>query len=102
MGGVGALPLVWRRRVRGSGGAHERLVVCARRRPGSRGELLAGPRTNHPLPERRGEFLVNLGRLNLVVLATVVIFGTGVLTGSLIVKKTSHPQIAQPFWGRFE
>jgi len=45
---------------------------------------------------------VNLGRLNLVVLATVVIFGAGVLTGSLIVKKTSRPQIAQPFWGRFE
>jgi hypothetical protein len=45
---------------------------------------------------------VNLGRLNLVVLATVVIFGAGVVTGSLIVKKTSRPQLAQPFWGRFE
>jgi hypothetical protein len=45
---------------------------------------------------------VNLGRLNLVVLATVVIFAAGVVTGSLIVKKTSRPPIAQPFWGRFE
>jgi Spy/CpxP family protein refolding chaperone len=45
---------------------------------------------------------VNLGRLNLVVLATVVIFAAGVVTGSLIVKKTSRPQITQPFWGRFE
>lgn len=45
---------------------------------------------------------MNLGRLNLVVLATVVIFGAGVVTGSLIVKKTSRPQMAQPFWGRFE
>jgi hypothetical protein len=45
---------------------------------------------------------VNLGRLNLVVLATVVIFAAGVITGSLIVKKTSRPQITQPFWGRFE
>ena len=45
---------------------------------------------------------MNLGRLNLVVLATVVIFAAGVVTGSLIVKKTSRPQITQPFWGRFE
>lgn len=45
---------------------------------------------------------MNLGRLNLVVLATVVIFGAGVVTGSLIVKRTSRPQITQPFWGRFE
>jgi len=45
---------------------------------------------------------VNLGRLNLVVLATVVIFGAGVVTGSLIVKRTARPQFTQPFWGRFE
>ena len=45
---------------------------------------------------------MNLGRLNLVILATVVIFAAGVVTGSLIVKKTSRPQLAQPFWGRFE
>ena len=45
---------------------------------------------------------MNLGRLSLVVLATVVIFGAGVVTGSLIVKRTARVQIGQPFWGRFE
>jgi len=45
---------------------------------------------------------VNFGRLSLVVLATVVIFGAGVVTGSLIVKRTARVQIGQPFWGRFE
>jgi hypothetical protein len=36
------------------------------------------------------------------MLATVVIFAAGVVTGSLIVKRTSRVQIGQPFWGRFE
>lgn len=45
---------------------------------------------------------MNLGRLSLVILATVVIFGAGVVTGSLIVKRTEHVKIGQPFWGRFE
>lgn len=45
---------------------------------------------------------MSIGRLNLVVLATVVIFAAGVVTGSLIVKKTSRASIAPPFWGRFE
>ncbi len=37
-----------------------------------------------------------------MVLATVVIFAAGVVTGSLITRKTTRFQIAQPFWGRFE
>ena len=37
-----------------------------------------------------------------MVLATVVIFAAGVVTGSLIPRKTTRFQIAQPFWGRFE
>jgi len=45
---------------------------------------------------------VNPSRLVLVVLATVVIFAAGVVTGSLITRKTTRFQIAQPFWGRFE
>ena len=45
---------------------------------------------------------MNFGRFSLVVLATVVIFGAGVVTGSLIVKRTARVQIGQPFWGRFE
>jgi uncharacterized protein YneF (UPF0154 family) len=45
---------------------------------------------------------VNPSRLILVVLATVVIFAAGVVTGSLITRKTTRFQIAQPFWGRFE
>jgi Spy/CpxP family protein refolding chaperone len=45
---------------------------------------------------------VSIGRLNLVVLATVVIFAAGVVTGSLIVKKTSRAPIGAPFLGRFE
>src|SRR5882724_5169447 len=102
MGDVDAFALVWCRRVRRGGGAHERLVLCTQRGAGSHGELFAGPRADHPCPGRRGESLVNLGRLNLVVLATVVIFAAGVVTGSLIVKKTSQPPITQPFWGRFE
>lgn len=45
---------------------------------------------------------MNPSRLILVVLATVVIFAAGVVTGSLITRKTTRFQIAQPFWGRFE
>lgn len=45
---------------------------------------------------------MNLGRLSLVMLATIVIFAAGVVTGSLIVKRTARVQITQPFWGRFE
>ena len=45
---------------------------------------------------------MNPSRLVLVVLATVVIFAAGVVTGSLITRKTTRFQIAQPFWGRFE
>jgi hypothetical protein len=48
---------------------------------------------------------VNPGRISLVVLATVVIFAAGVVTGGLLVRKTNRLQpgaIAQPFWGRFE
>ena len=45
---------------------------------------------------------MNPSRLVLVVLATVVIFAAGVVTGSLVTRKTTRFQIAQPFWGRFE
>ena len=45
---------------------------------------------------------MNPSRLILVVLATVVIFAAGVVTGSLVTRKTTRFQIAQPFWGRFE
>lgn len=45
---------------------------------------------------------MNPPRLILVVLATVVIFAAGVVTGSLVTRKTTRFQIAQPFWGRFE
>ena len=45
---------------------------------------------------------MNPSRLILEVLATVVIFAAGVVTGSLVTRKTTRFQIAQPFWGRFE
>jgi len=41
----------------------------------------------------------------LVVLATVVIFATGVITGGLLVKRTSQVPAGprgEPFWNRFE
>jgi hypothetical protein len=48
---------------------------------------------------------VNLARISLVVLATVVIFAAGVVTGGLLVRRTNRTQAGlagQPFWGRFE
>ena len=45
---------------------------------------------------------MSLGKISLVVLATVVIFGTGVVTGGLLVRKTGRVEVAQPFWNRFE
>ena len=48
---------------------------------------------------------MNPGRLSLVVLATVVIFAAGVVTGGLLVNRVNKPHLitsAQPFWGRFE
>lgn len=41
-------------------------------------------------------------RVILVVLATLVIFAAGVVTGSLVTRKTARPLITQPMWGRFE
>lgn len=42
-------------------------------------------------------------RVILVVLATLVIFAAGVVTGSLVTRKTARPPMAgQPLWGRFE
>ena len=38
----------------------------------------------------------------LVVLATVVIFAAGVVTGSLVTRKAARSPMSQPFWGRFE
>lgn len=38
----------------------------------------------------------------LVVLATVVIFAAGVVTGSLVTRKTSRVPMGQPFWARLE
>ncbi len=48
---------------------------------------------------------MSLGKLSLVVLATVVIFATGVVTGGVLVKWSGQAQPAapaQPFWSRFE
>lgn len=45
---------------------------------------------------------MNAKRLILVVLATVVIFATGVVTGSLVTRRAVRLPVAQPFWGRFE
>ena len=45
------------------------------------------------------------GKLSLVVLATLVIFATGVVTGGLLVSRTRQVQAGhptQPFWSRFE
>jgi uncharacterized membrane protein len=42
-------------------------------------------------------------RVILVVLATLVIFAAGVVTGSLITRKNVRPpMMGQPLWGRFE
>jgi hypothetical protein len=46
--------------------------------------------------------VVNARRLILVVMATVVIFAAGVVTGSLVTRKAARPAMGQPFWGRFE
>lgn len=46
--------------------------------------------------------MVNAKRLILVVLATVVIFAAGVVTGSLVTRKASRMPVGQPFWARFE
>lgn len=45
---------------------------------------------------------VKPSRVILVVLATIVIFAAGVVTGSLVTRKTGRPLITQPMWGRFE
>jgi hypothetical protein len=45
---------------------------------------------------------VSFQKLILVVLATVVIFATGVVTGGLLVGRSSRVEVAQPFWNRFE
>lgn len=45
---------------------------------------------------------MNPTRVSLVVLATVVIFAAGVVTGGLLVRKTGTVQITQPFWNRFD
>ena len=47
---------------------------------------------------------MNIRQVILVALATVVIFATGVLTGGLLVKKTTIAQapVQSPFWNRFE
>ena len=46
--------------------------------------------------------MVSFGKISLVVLATVVIFATGVVTGGLLVRRTARVEVAQPFWNRFE
>ncbi len=46
--------------------------------------------------------MVNAKRLILVVMATIVIFAAGVVTGSLVTRKAARPAMGQPFWGRFE
>lgn len=45
---------------------------------------------------------MNARRLILVVLATVVIFATGVVTGSFVTRKASFSPAGQPFWARLE
>jgi hypothetical protein len=45
---------------------------------------------------------VSIGRISLVILATVVIFAAGVVTGGLVVRRTQPAEVAQPFWNRFE
>lgn len=45
---------------------------------------------------------VKPSRVILVVLATLVIFAAGVVTGSLVVRKTGRALAPQPMWGRFE
>jgi Spy/CpxP family protein refolding chaperone len=46
--------------------------------------------------------VVSFGKVTLVVLATVVIFAAGVLTGGLLVRRPPRVEMAQPFWNRFE
>jgi Spy/CpxP family protein refolding chaperone len=45
---------------------------------------------------------VKPSRVILVVLATLVIFAAGVVTGSLVTRKAARPLVTQPMWGRFE
>lgn len=45
---------------------------------------------------------VKPSRVILVVLATLVIFAAGVVTGSLVTRKVARPPVPQPMWGRFE
>ena len=45
---------------------------------------------------------MSFGKISLVVLATVVIFATGVVTGGLLVRRTAKVEVSQPFWNRFE
>jgi hypothetical protein len=46
---------------------------------------------------------VSTGKIILVVLATVVIFATGMITGGMLVKQTVRPPVApQPVFNRFE
>jgi Spy/CpxP family protein refolding chaperone len=46
---------------------------------------------------------VSTGKIILVVLATVVIFATGIVTGGMLVKQSSRPPPApQPVFNRFE
>lgn len=47
---------------------------------------------------------MSFGKISMVVLATMVIFATGVVTGGLLVRRTARVEVGQPqpFWGRFE
>lgn len=46
---------------------------------------------------------MSFGKISLVILATVVIFAAGVITGALVIRRGTQPvEISQPFWTRFE
>lgn len=45
---------------------------------------------------------MSFGKISLVMLATMVIFAAGVVTGALVVRRTQTVEVAQPFWSRFE
>ena len=45
---------------------------------------------------------MSFGKVSLVMLASMVIFAAGVITGALVVRRTQTVEVAQPFWSRFE
>src|SRR5437764_5703800 len=97
MGLVGARPLARGGGLRNCGAAVQRLVVLPAPSPRWRSPGFGGSRPG--LGQRSRPDLVSIGKVILVILATLVIFSTGLITGVVLVKQPlpkAAPVLANP------